>query len=68
MTYVGAHASTRAHTHIHKYYMFKDASKRHTNSTHYRVARTHRITYSYKLFFSKEPYTWWRFCGRRPAN
>jgi len=34
----------------------------------YRVAKTHRMPYLYRLFSAKEPYDWWLFCGKWPAT
>jgi len=34
----------------------------------YRMAKTHRMPYLYRLFSAKEPYTLWLLCGKRPAT
>jgi len=54
-TYIYTHSYTFIHIQIHAFQGF-------------RVAKTPRMPYVYRLFSSKEPYNLWLICGKRPTT
>jgi len=54
--------------HVTTYLFIESHTSFNLISSHYRVAKTHRMPYLYRSFSAKEPYNLWLFCEKGPAT